>query len=87
MAQPNIQIVLVFSQEDRDWIRRTSVEVPKFFHGHPVPPALGDVLRIGGRQFTLNARVWEHDGASPVLRLFLGGSHAPSDTSFGDLNT
>jgi hypothetical protein len=45
----------------------------------------GDVLRIGGRQFTLTARVWEHDGEGTVLRLFLGGSHAPSDTGFGEM--
>ena len=85
MAQ-ELQIKLVFSQEDRDWIRRTSVDVPKFFRGHDVAPAVGDVLRIAGRQFTLNARAWEHDGSGPVLKLFLGGSHAPSDTSFGDIN-
>jgi hypothetical protein len=85
MAQQNIQIALVFTQEDHAWVRRTSVEVPKFWSGHAVAPALGDVVRIGGRQFTLTARVWEHDGNGPILKLFLGGSHAPSDTSFGEL--
>jgi hypothetical protein len=85
MAQQAIQIVLVFNQEDQAWVRRTAVEVPDFWQGHSLVPVAGDVLRIGGRQFTLAARVWEHDGARPVLRLILGDSHAPSDTSFGDM--
>jgi hypothetical protein len=85
MAQRDIQIVLVFNQEDQAWARRTAVEVPNFWQGHSVVPVPGDVLRIGGRQFTLTARVWEHDGEGTVLRLFLGGSHAPSDTGFGEM--
>jgi hypothetical protein len=44
---------------------------------------VGDVIRVGGRQFAIEARVWEHDGVSPVLRLFVGSSHARSDTTFG----
>ena len=46
-------------------------------------PAAGDALRIGGRQFVVQARVWEHDGGIPILRLFLSGGHAESDTVFG----
>jgi len=46
-------------------------------------PALGDVVRVGGRQFVIEARVWEHDGAAPPLRLYVGSGHAQSDTSFG----
>jgi hypothetical protein len=48
-----------------------------------VQPAVGDVLRVGGRQFVVEVRVWEHDGTAPLLRLYLGGGHAQSDTSFG----
>ncbi len=84
MAQP-LQFVLVFNQEDQAWVRRTAVELPNFWQGHAVAPVAGDVLRIGGRQFTLQARVWEHNAEGPVLRLILGDSHAPSDTSFGEM--
>ena len=83
MSQQDIQIVPVFTADDQAWIRRTSVEVPKFWRGHTVAPATGDVLRVGGRQFVIEARVWEHDGTMPVLRLFLGSGHARSDTTFG----
>jgi hypothetical protein len=83
MNQQDIQIVLVFTTDDQAWIRRSSVEVPKFWQGHTVAPLTGDVMRLGGRQFTIEARVWEHDGTMPVLRLFLGSGHARSDTSFG----
>jgi hypothetical protein len=48
-----------------------------------VPPALGDVVRVGGRQFVIEARVWEHDGTLPMLRLYVGSGHAQSDTTFG----
>jgi hypothetical protein len=43
----------------------------------------GDALRIGGRQFVVQGRVWEHDGSTPVLRLYLSSGHAESDTVFG----
>ena len=83
MTEQEIKIVPVFATDDQAWIRRDAVPVPAFWHGHAVAPALGDVLRVGGRQFVIEARVWEHDGSVPVLRLFLSGSHAQSDTSFG----
>jgi hypothetical protein len=81
---PNpLRIELVFSADDQAWIRRSGVAAPRFWDNHTVAPALRDVVRLGGRQFTIEARVWEHDGVSPVLRLFVGGSHAQSDTTFG----
>lgn len=83
MDQQNLRVVLAFSTDDQAWIRRSSIVVPKFWVGHSVPPQTGDALRIGGRQFIIQARVWEHDGASPVLRLFLSSGHAESDTVFG----
>ena len=83
MDQQEIRIVPVFAPDDQAWLRRAAVQVPAFWQGHAVAPALGDVLRVGGRQFVIEARVWEHDGASPVLRLFLGSGHAHSDTTFG----
>jgi hypothetical protein len=83
MAQQNIQIVLVFETDDQAWIRRTRIEVPRFWEGHSVAPAVGDVLRLGGRQFVIEARVWEHEGGVPVLRLMIGGGGAHSDTTFG----
>ena len=83
MDQPNLRIVLAFSLDDQAWIRRSSLIVPKYWEGHHVAPAAGDALRIGGRQFVIQARVWEHEGGTPVLRLFLSGSHAESDTVFG----
>ena len=78
-----LRIVLAFSLEDQAWIRRSSIVVPKYWAGHSVAPAAGDALRIGGRQFIVQARVWEHDGTAPVLRLFLSSGHAESDTVFG----
>ena len=83
MSQPGVQIVLVFSAEDQAWIRRSGSAVPRFWDGHPVAPAQGDVVRIAGRQFVIEARVWEQEGETPVLRLFVGGAQAQSDTVFG----
>ena len=83
MPEQAIRIVAVFTTDDQGWMRREGVAVPPFWQGHSVAPALGDVLRIGGRQFVIQARVWEHDGSVPVLRLYIGGGHAQSDTAFG----
>lgn len=83
MEQQNLKIVLALSMDDQAWLRRSSIVVPKFWQGHSVPPMTGDVLRIGGRQFVVQGRVWEHDGNAPVLRLFLSSGHAESDTVFG----
>ena len=83
MSEQEIRIVLVFGTEDQAWIRLSKIEVPQFWAGHGVAPATGDVVRVGGRQFGIEARVWEHDGTRPMLRLYLSGSHARSDTTFG----
>lgn len=83
MDSQNLKIILAFSLDDQAWIRRSSIVVPKYWAGHGVAPMAGDVLRIGGRQFVIQGRVWEHDGATPVLRLFLSSGHAESDTVFG----
>ena len=83
MDPQNLKIVLAFSLDDQAWIRRSSIVVPKYWAGHGVAPAAGDARRIGGRQFVIQGRVWEHDGATPVLRLFLSSGHAESDTVFG----
>ena len=83
MTTENLQITLVFPTDDQAWVRRTGVVVPPFWGGHSVAPSLGDVLRLGGRQFIIQARDWEHNGTIPVLRLFLGRGHAQTDTSFG----
>lgn len=79
------RIALVFPPDDQAWLRLNGVEVPPFWQGHAAPPLRGDVMRLGGRQFVIEARVWEHDGQAPVLRLYLGSGHAQSDTSFGEL--
>ena len=83
MNPSKLRYVLIFSPDDQAWLRREQIAVPPFFQGHEVSPAQGDVLRIAGRQFLVQARVWEHDGDSPVLRLFLSNAHAHSDTVFG----
>jgi hypothetical protein len=83
--QQNLKINLVFNSEDQAWIRREGIAVPRFWNDHFVPPAVGDVLRFGARQFAIEARVWEHDGLSPVLRLFVSNARAESDTSLGNL--
>lgn len=79
----NIQIVIAFTPDDQAWIRRSGLVVPDYWGGHAVPPALDDVLRLGGRQFTIQARVWEHDGSAPLLRLYVASGRAESDTTFG----
>jgi len=83
----NLKIILAFSLDDQAWIRRASIVVPKYWAGHGVAPAAGDALRIGGRQFVIQGRVWEHDGTTPVLRLFLSSGHAESDTVFGNFTS
>ena len=87
MDPQNLKIVLAFSLDDQAWIRRSSIVVPKYWAGHGVAPAAGDALRIGGRQFVIQGRVWEHDGTTPVLRLFLSSGHAESDTVFGNFTS
>lgn len=83
MPTTSLRIVLSFSADDQAWLRRSSITVPPFWEGHGVAPAQGDAVRIGGRQFLIQARVWEHDGDGPVLRLFAGSAQAQSDTVFG----
>jgi hypothetical protein len=83
MAQQHLRIVPSFSVDDQTWLRLSSVAVPRFFEGHSVVPATGDALRVGGRQFIVQARIWEHDGLAPTLRLLLSSGHAESDTVFG----
>jgi hypothetical protein len=83
MNQEHVRIVLTFSPDDQAWIRRGQIVVPRFWDGHSIAPLQGDAIRVGGRQFLIQARVWEHDGERPVLRLFVGGAHAQSDTVFG----
>ena len=83
MLQQELKVVAVFAPDDQAWVRRGAIQVSQFWQGHSVAPALGDVIRVGGRQFVIEARVWEHDGATPILRLFLGSGHAQSDTTFG----
>jgi len=83
MSPAPLRFALVFSHEDQIWIRRTGVAVPDFWRGHGVAPQVGDVFRLGGRQFTIQGRLWEHDGEAVVLRLFVGSAHAESDSVFG----
>ena len=83
MTPSSLRTVMVFSAEDQAWIRRTPIALPDFWYGHEVPPAKGDLVRLGGRQFLIRGRVWEHDGEGPVLKLYVGDAHAPSDTTFG----
>jgi len=83
MEQQSLRIVFAFSPEDQTWLRVSSVSVPHFFEGHTEDPATGDAFRIGGRQFIVQARIWEHDGLAPTLRLLLSSGHAESDTVFG----
>ncbi len=85
MSLPTLRVIFVFSADDQTWIRRSSITVPQFWNGHSVPPARGDVVRFQGRQFTIQGRVWEHDGEAPTLKLYMGAAHAPSDTDFGSL--
>jgi hypothetical protein len=83
MDQQPLRIVLTFEPDDQAWMRRSSIVAPKFWDGHAVAPATNDVLRFGGRQFTVKGRVWEQDAAGTILRLQLSSAYAESDTVFG----
>jgi hypothetical protein len=85
MSQQGLTISLVFNADDQAWIRREGIVVPRFWQGHTMAPAVGDVVRFGGRQFVIQARVWESDASAPVLRLFVSDARAESDTSLGSL--
>ncbi|MGE0097138.1 MAG: hypothetical protein AB7S86_02220 [Hydrogenophaga sp.] len=85
MSLPTPRVVLVFGADDQAWIRRSSITVPAFWNGHEVPPVQGDVVRFSGRQFTIQGRLWEQDGDSITLKLYMSSAHAPSDTDFGPL--
>jgi hypothetical protein len=85
MSQRGLQVSLVFNADDQAWIRREGIVVPRFWQGHATAPAVGDVVRFGGRQFVIQTRVWEHEGELAVLRLFVGDARAHSDTSFSGL--
>ena len=82
---PSFRVVLTFTPDDQAWVRRTGLVVPAYWDGHAVAPLVGDALRLGGRQFIVRGRVWEHDGQRPSLRLLLGSGGAESDTAFGAL--
>jgi hypothetical protein len=83
MDQQPLRILLAFSPDDQAWLRRSKIVVPQFWDGHAVAPATEDVLRLGGRQFIVKGRMWEHDEAGTILRLYLSSAHAESDTVFG----
>jgi len=85
VAQQGLQVSLVFNPDDQAWLRREGIVVPRFWQGHDAAPAVGDVVRLGGRQFVIQTRVWERDGELTVLRLFVGDARAQSDTSLGGL--
>jgi hypothetical protein len=82
-TRSKLRVVLIFSTEDQTWLRVSKTPVPDFFTEHAVTPQRGDGLRVGGRQFIVQGRVWEHDAQGPLLRLLLGDSQAESDTVFG----
>src|SRR5262245_33393504 len=80
MSQQGLQVSLVFNADDQAWIRREGIVVPPFWQGHDAAPAVGDVVRFGGRQFVIQTRVWENDGTTTLLRLFVGDARAQYDT-------
>lgn len=83
MEPHSLRVVLVFSPEDQAWIRRGALTVPDFWQGHNVAPVLGDEFRLGGRQFTIQGRLWAQEGGATLLRVFVGSAHAESDSVFG----
>jgi hypothetical protein len=44
---------------------------------------MGDEFRLGGRQFTIQGRLWAQEDGATVLRVFVGSAHAESDSVFG----
>ena len=65
MSSP-LRTVLVFTPEDQAWLRRMQLMVPDYWRGHGVAPIPGDVFRVGGRQFTVQGRLWEHEDPEQV---------------------
>jgi hypothetical protein len=82
MPAPQVTIAIAFTADDQAWVRREGVSLPDFWSQHTTAPVVGDVMRIGGRQFVVMVRVWEHEGGRPLLRLYLSSGRADSDTSF-----
>jgi hypothetical protein len=80
----NLKIILAFSLDDQAWIGALRSSYRSTGRDTASRPPRATRLRIGGRQFTIQGRVWEHDGATPVLRLYLSSGHAESDTVFGN---
>ena len=89
---PNLRIIthalvtrVIIDSEDSAGRRMQTefIAIPPFWDGHAVAPAKGDLVRLGGRQFLIRGRVWEHDAEGPVLKLYVGDAQAPSDTTFG----
>ncbi|TXH90339.1 MAG: hypothetical protein E6Q78_05195 [Rhodoferax sp.] len=71
-----------FSPDDLDLIRKNGTTVPNFWPGLQVPPAQGDLVRFGGRQYVVTARVWEYTERGPLLRLYMGDGSAQSDVPY-----
>ncbi len=78
---PTLNITVSFTPEDLERLRADGTAIPPFWSGHPIPPQVGDLLRFGLYQCAVTARVWEHDGAMPVLRLYVSDLQKRSDVS------
>ena len=61
------RIALSFPPDDQAWVRREGIDVPAFWQGHSAAPMRRDVIRLGGRQFVVEARVWEHEDRKSVV--------------------
>jgi hypothetical protein len=81
METASLAMHMTFTPEDLAWVQQNGVTVPPFWSGHPIGPALGDVVRLADRQFVVMGRAWEHNGQQPVLRLYMSASTPRSDTS------
>lgn len=69
-----LDITLDFSPEDRADIEARGLTVPPFGN-HPLfSPLVGDMLRFGGKQYIVMARVWEHSAERPTLVLEMSNS-------------
>lgn len=76
-----LNITLTFEPEDLALLQRDGAAIPPYWQGHLTAPALGDVLRFGKWQCAVAGRAWEHDGTTPVLRLYMTPLRARSDTT------
>ena len=77
-----LQITMTFTPEDLDYLKKVGTSVPMFWPQADVLPMALDVVRFGGPQYVIQARVWETSEDGTVLRLYMSSGSPQSDKAF-----